>query len=78
MDTLKDKVIELEESLRREKRDELYKSILAEVERPLLEHILEFTGGNQLRAARILGLNRNTIRAKIKRLGINAGMYKQV
>jgi cellulose synthase/poly-beta-1,6-N-acetylglucosamine synthase-like glycosyltransferase len=48
----------------------LYKSILEAIEKPLIEHILERTEGNQLKAARILGINRNTIRTKIKRLGI--------
>jgi two-component system nitrogen regulation response regulator GlnG len=40
------------------------------VERPLLEFILERTSGNQLRAAQILGINRNTLRKKITMLGI--------
>lgn len=77
MVSLEDKLIELEEALYREKKGVLYKSILEIIERPLLEHILERTEGNQLKAARILGMNRNTIRAKIKKLGINTQMYKQ-
>ncbi len=40
------------------------------VERPLLEFVLEKTGGNQLRAAEILGINRNTLRKKITTLGV--------
>ena len=74
--SLKDKIIELEESLYNEKKGRLYKSILEVIEKPLLEHILERTEGNQLKAARILGLNRNTIRSKIKRLGINVDKWK--
>jgi len=74
--SLEDKIIELEDSLYNEKKGRLYKSILEVIEKPLLEHILERTEGNQLKAARILGLNRNTIRSKIKRLGINVDKWK--
>lgn len=73
---IKDKVIELEDSLVNEKKGFLYKSVLEAIEKPLIEHILERTEGNQLKAARILGINRNTMRAKIKKLGINAGKWK--
>ena len=75
--SLKDKIIELEDSLYNENKGALYKSILEVIEKPLIEHILERTAGNQLKAARILGLNRNTIRAKIKKLGIKPEAYKQ-
>lgn len=74
--SLKDKIIELEDALFQEKKGVLYKSILEAIERPLIEHILERTEGNQLKAARILGINRNTIRAKIKKLGINVEKWK--
>ncbi len=71
-----DKVIELQESLFREKKGELYKVILEAVERPLIEQVLERTEGNQLKAARILGINRNTMRVKIKKLGIQVDKWK--
>lgn len=48
----------------------LYHRVLHEVERPLIERALRYTGGNQLRAADILGLNRNTLRKKIRELEI--------
>jgi two-component system nitrogen regulation response regulator GlnG len=51
---------------------DLYANLLAEFERPLLEVTLERTGGNQLRAAQILGINRNTLRKKLVELGIAA------
>ncbi len=41
------------------------------VERPLIQAVLEWTGGNQSRAAAILGIHRNTLRAKIRTLGID-------
>jgi DNA-binding protein Fis len=73
---IKDKVIELQDSLFIEKRGVLYKSVLEAIEKPLLEQTLERCEGNQLKAARILGINRNTMRAKIKKLGIDASRWK--
>lgn len=48
----------------------LYHRVLREVERPLIELTLKATRGNQIRAADVLGLNRNTLRKKIRELGI--------
>ena len=48
----------------------LYDRVLREVERPLIELSLSATRGNQLKAAKLLGLNRNTLRKKIKDLDI--------
>lgn len=48
----------------------LYSRILCEVEKPLIECCLRATGGNQIKAATLLGLNRNTLRKKIRELGI--------
>ena len=50
---------------------DLYSLVLKEFERPLLERTLKFVGGNQLRASDILGINRNTLRKKIKDLEID-------
>ena len=44
----------------------IYHRILAEVEKPLIRRILQATRGNQIRAAEMLGLNRNTLRKKIR------------
>jgi two-component system nitrogen regulation response regulator GlnG len=49
---------------------ELHAAVVGAVERPLIELILEQTSGNQLRAADLLGINRNTLRKKITSLGI--------
>jgi len=48
----------------------LYDRVMREVERPLILLSLEATRGNQLRAARLLGVNRNTLRKKIRELDI--------
>ena len=51
----------------------LYDRLLAEVERPLILQALSATRGNQIRAAAVLGINRNTLRKKIQTLGIRTG-----
>ena len=51
---------------------DLYDSIMGEVEKPLLEHVLRYVRGNQLRAAEVLGINRNTLRKKIRHWQIDA------
>jgi two-component system nitrogen regulation response regulator GlnG len=48
----------------------LYDRILQEVERPLLAVTLSECRGNQIKAAALLGLNRNTLRKKIRELGL--------
>lgn len=44
----------------------VYDMVLAEIEAPLLARVLEFTRGNQTQAAIVLGLNRGTLRKKLK------------
>jgi len=48
----------------------LYQDVLAEVERGLFGWVLSRVGGKQLPAARVLGINRNTLRKKLKALGM--------
>jgi len=48
----------------------LYEMVLAEVEVPLIEAVMEFTRGNQSRAAILLGLSRGTLRKKLKIYGM--------
>jgi len=49
----------------------LYQRILREVERPLIQKVLAVTQGNQVKAAELLGLNRNTLRKKVRELDIS-------
>ena len=72
--------VHVEKTIRRYLKDmgstepeNLYRYLLTEVEPPLLEEILRYTGGNQSRAARILGITRNTLRSKLNQYGIKNG-----
>ncbi len=49
---------------------DIYDQVIAEVERPLIQMTLSATRGNQIKAAAMLGLNRNTLRKKIRDLDI--------
>ncbi len=49
---------------------DFYDLVLSEVEDPLLQAVMEYTRGNQTRAATMLGLNRGTLRKKLKRYDI--------
>ncbi len=51
-------------------KGDIYDRVLEQVERPLIRFVLEKTRGNQVRAADILGINRNTLRKKIGELGV--------
>jgi len=50
----------------------LYRSVMTRIELPLLRQALELSGGNQLKAARLLGINRNTLRKRLRHLGLLA------
>ena len=50
---------------------EVYEMVLCEVEAPLLDIIMQHTRGNQTRAANMLGINRGTLRKKLKKYGMN-------
>jgi Fis family transcriptional regulator len=51
--------------------DDLYRMVLEEVERPLLECVMLHCEGNQTRAAQYLGLNRATLRKKLRHYQID-------
>jgi len=48
----------------------VYNRVMREVEKPLIERSLKATNGNQIKTAALLGINRNTLRKKIRELGI--------
>ena len=53
-------------SLNGDRPGDLYDLVLGEVERPLFKAVMEFADGNQSQAAGILGINRGTLRKKLK------------
>jgi two-component system nitrogen regulation response regulator GlnG len=61
---------DVREALDQPESGDIYRSVLERVERPLLASVLGHTDGNQIRAAALLGINRNTLRKKIVDLGI--------
>ena len=50
---------------------DLYDLVIQEVERPLLEIVMKHVKSNQCRAAELLGINRNTLRKKLKLHGLD-------
>lgn len=50
---------------------DLFELVISEVEAPLLEAVLEHTRGNMTRAAAILGINRGTLRKKLKQYNLS-------
>lgn len=50
--------------------NDLYELVLSEVEHPMLDMVMQYTRGNQTRAANMLGINRGTLRKKLKKYGM--------
>src|SRR5262249_38826080 len=67
------KLTECVRGLREHASANLYDLMIGLVEKPLLRAVLRETGGNQVRAAQILGINRNTLRKKLVEHGIEPG-----
>jgi len=53
-----------------ENEGRVYRFLTDSMEKPLLTKLMEYTEGNQLKAAQILGINRNTLRSKLKKHGL--------
>jgi two-component system nitrogen regulation response regulator GlnG len=67
---LEEKLADLVERMGGLEHGDIYSLVLHRVEKPLITLVLRKTEGNQVRAANLLGINRNTLRKKIKELGI--------
>ena len=67
----------IEDSFAYLKKGEIYRTIIDDTEKILVEKALEQAHGNQILAARVLGLNRNTIRSKIKKFHLNPVKFKE-
>lgn len=51
--------------------EDLYEMVLSEIEAPLLEEVMTYVRGNQTRASILMGINRGTLRKKLKKYGMN-------
>ncbi len=71
---LEEKLADLVERMGGLETGDIYDMVLRRVEKPLITLVLRKTKGNQVRAASLLGINRNTLRKKIKELGIRGSL----
>ncbi|MBN1852066.1 MAG: sigma-54-dependent Fis family transcriptional regulator [Pirellulales bacterium] len=66
----KDRVTSLVEKMIEQRADNIYDQVMQDTERLIISRVLQHTDGNQLEAARLLGVTRTTLRSKLQRLGI--------
>ena len=69
-------LLELDRMFLKEQEGKIYHIMLDALDKSLIKNTLSVTFGNQINAARLLGINRNTLRAKIKKLGISLNEVK--
>ena len=69
-------LLELDRMFLKEQEGKIYHIMLDALDKSLIKNTLTITFGNQIKAARLLGINRNTLRAKIKKLGISLNEVK--
>ncbi len=67
--TLKAHILPKLVSVGQDEQSQIHQNVIASLEKPLIELALSITSGNKVRAASLLGVNRNTLRAKMKALG---------
>tara|TARA_B100000029_G_C17605120_1_gene967156 strand:- start:5903 stop:6151 length:249 start_codon:yes stop_codon:yes gene_type:complete len=70
-DAVKNSVAHYFDQLNGEEVTGIYEMVLKETERPLLEITMEQARGNQTRAAKMLGINRNTLKKKLVSYGLD-------
>ena len=70
-DVIERRLLDCVRGLRARASANLYDLMTSLVEKPLFRAVLRETGGNQVRAAQLLGINRNTLRKKLKEHGID-------
>ncbi|MEC9415772.1 MAG: DNA-binding transcriptional regulator Fis [Pseudomonadota bacterium] len=68
----KDALVNYFDSLNGQRPGDLYNLVLGQVEEPLFKAVMRYTKGNQSQASEILGINRGTLRKKLKTYSINS------
>ena len=63
-------ISEINDLFFKENEGKVYRFLTNSMEKPLLIKLMEYTSGNQLKAAQILGINRNTLRSKLRKHGL--------
>ncbi len=66
----------IEEIFKTEQRGRIYRKVIEDAEKILIERALAETEGQQITAAALLGINRNTLRCKIRKLRINPKRFR--
>jgi DNA-binding protein Fis len=69
-------LVELDRFFLKQQEGKIYHIMQDALDKSLIKNTLAITFGNQIKAARLLGINRNTLRAKIKKLGISVNEVK--
>jgi len=68
--SIEDEINKISDLFFQENEGQVWRYVTDSIEKPLLEKLMKYTGGNQLQAARILGINRNTLRSKLRKHGL--------
>ncbi len=76
-DYVESKFSEFVRSMKTSSATSLHATVVQAVERPLIRHALREAGGNQIQAAQLLGLHRNTLRKKIEAYGLHVERRSQ-
>jgi DNA-binding protein Fis len=76
MDRQLNNIDRIEEYFLTVNRGKIYDRVIADIEKLIIEKALEHAFGNQIQAAKLLGINRNTIHTKIKKLNIDVERFK--
>jgi DNA-binding protein Fis len=75
-DMITERAKEMEDVFLGEGKGKVYSMVIGSAEKELIEKVLKRTFGNQSIAAKILGINRNTLRTKIKKLNVDVGRFR--
>lgn len=71
------KLDKIEEYFLINRKGEIYSKVIDDIESRLIKKALEYSFGNQVLAAKMLGINRNTLHTKVKKLNIDVESFKK-